>query len=402
MPEVALDDRTIRRLVAAGVPPGADRVEYSDKLMPGLRLRVTGSGRATWSLVFRIKGRAGQLRKTFGPFPRLSLAEARAQARIDLNRAVLGEDPRAQQAPAELSFGGLVDLWKAHVQEHNRSWRQEWLRVEKDLLPRWSARPAKSIVKADVLALKSEVADRGASVYPNLVQTVSAIFSWAYSEDLVDTNPAHRVKRARHGKPGDRWLTDAEIRAVLLGLQNEKRAVFASVLISRILLGQRTAETVTQEWADTDDDWWSLSPEVTKNKWPHRVFLPPLYRELVLDRLASLTGGSRWIFASTRKDGHVHPLAVTAYCNDFSTRIGIPFDARDLRRTYVTHLARLGVARETRQQLVNHRGGLDVIDIHYDVYDYDEEKKAASLRWEAHLRNLLEGESAARVLPMRA
>ena len=50
-------------------------------------------------------------------------------------------------------------------------------------------------------------------------------------------------------------------------------------------------------------------------------------------------------------------------------------------------------AEEVRQRLVNHSDG-SIETVHYNMYDYDEEKWAAGLRWDAHLRSIFYGETA--------
>ncbi|MEP3638909.1 MAG: Arm DNA-binding domain-containing protein, partial [Paracoccaceae bacterium] len=71
-----LSDRFLKSLKA----PESGRLEVSDTKRPGLRFRLSASGKATWMFEKRVKG--GQKRKhTFGswPFP-VGLSEARAMA----------------------------------------------------------------------------------------------------------------------------------------------------------------------------------------------------------------------------------------------------------------------------------------------------------------------------------
>ena len=50
--------------------------------------------------------------------------------------------------------------------------------------------------------------------------------------------------------------------------------------------------------------------------------------------------------------------------------------------------------------MVNHSDE-SVETVHYNLYDYDEEKWAAGLRWDAHLRSIFFGETARRVCQFR-
>jgi integrase len=59
------------------------------------------------------------------------------------------------------------------------------------------------------------------------------------------------------------------------------------------------------------------------------------------------------------------------------------FTPHDLRRTAVTHLARLKVPLEWRERIVNHLP--KELDATYNLYEYDEEKETSMKRWETDL-----------------
>jgi integrase len=89
----------------------------------------------------------------------------------------------------------------------------------------------------------------------------------------------------------------------------------------------------------------------------------------------------------------MHEVWVSAFTTRFSRQIGIRFAARDLRRTWITLLASLGISREDRMRLANHTDP-HVHTVHYDRYDYDREKLAAMRRLNAHFEHVLFGEGA--------
>ena len=59
----------------------------------------------------------------------------------------------------------------------------------------------------------------------------------------------------------------------------------------------------------------------------------------------------------------------------------------DLRRTAETQLARLGVSKDDRAQLLSHGLG-GVQSRHYDRHEYMDEKRAALNKWSKHLEAL--------------
>ena len=71
----------------------------------------------------------------------------------------------------------------------------------------------------------------------------------------------------------------------------------------------------------------------------------------------------------------------------------------DLRRTFATKLAEIGVERFIIGRLLGHAEH-DVTGKHYDKYEYGPQKKAAMERWGARLREIVEGEKAGKVVEL--
>ena len=72
-------------------PPSSGRVEYWDE---GRRASVCGfpsTGRKTWVVLYRHRGKVRRL--TLGTYPTLPLADAREQAKDALRAAAKGKDP---------------------------------------------------------------------------------------------------------------------------------------------------------------------------------------------------------------------------------------------------------------------------------------------------------------------
>jgi integrase len=63
----------------------------------------------------------------------------------------------------------------------------------------------------------------------------------------------------------------------------------------------------------------------------------------------------------------------------------------DIRRTFRTRLARLGVADRIAEMLVGHLGGRDPNDRTYNQHDYWSELSDAIIKWEQHLREIIDG-----------
>lgn len=87
--------------------PGAKRRKLSDG--GGLQLWVQTTGSRLWQLAYRFKGRQRQI--ALGPYPQVSLAEARYR-REEIHRLLReGKDPAAQPTPekAQATFKDVAE-----------------------------------------------------------------------------------------------------------------------------------------------------------------------------------------------------------------------------------------------------------------------------------------------------
>jgi integrase len=422
---IKFEDRTLRGL---RLPEGKDRQEWSDTVVPGLRFRKSLKGHASFSVVYRLKGQAKQDRRTIGPFSRVSIAQAREEARQDLNAANSGRDPKTlRMAPPEepealvMTFAELFELYmERHARENLKTWDDIQRKVRKDAIPIIGQMPAGEVRKRHLHLVIERLVTGGHPVSAgNLLNIISAIFTWAEGREIVEFNPVRRFPYPKPVEPPQRrCLTDDQLRALWFALLEiadnpaagrpaprrnggftSSRDLLALLVLSRLLLGQRTTETVGMRRQDLEAQWWNLPGFIgrqryTKNGRDHRVPLVPLWSEYVLPRVERLTAGRPYVFASDRRQGQtLHPESLQGFCAQVAAQEGFPFVARNFRTTFLTSLARLRIPQEVRQRLVNHSDG-SIETVHYNMYDYDEEKWAAGLRWDAHLRSIFFDETA--------
>ncbi len=424
---IKFEDRTLRGL---RVPEGKDRQEWSDTVVPGLRFRKSEKGHGAFSVVYRVKGQAKQDRRTIGPFSRVSIAQAREEAREDLNAASSGRDPKTlRTAPPEvaedrvMTFEEVFELYlERHARENLSTWGDIQRKVRKDAIPIIGQMPAGEVRKRHLhLVIDRLMAGGHAVTACNVLNMISGIYTWAEGREIVEFNPVRRFPYPKAAEPPQRrCLTDEQLRTLWFALLEiidqpaDRRFtpasdLFALVVLSRLLLGQRTTETVGMRRQDLEAQWWNLPGYIgrrryTKTGRDHRVPLVPLWSEYVLPRVERLNAGRPYVFPSERlKDQAIHPESITKFCAQVAAEVGFPFVARNLRTTFLTSLARLRIPQEVRRRLVNHSDG-SVETVHYNLYDYDEEKWAAGLRWDAHLRSIFFGETAEVVpaQPLRA
>src|SRR5215207_2854650 len=120
MPRVNLTHKMVE---ATPVPLGRKSVDYFDRRMPGLVLRVSAGGTKSWNAVYRHHSRARRL--TLGRFPMIALDDARNRAREALCTVSRGIDPAQTSAS---TFAELASLFIAgHVSKLRRARQVERL-----------------------------------------------------------------------------------------------------------------------------------------------------------------------------------------------------------------------------------------------------------------------------------
>ena len=324
-------------------PPKADQADYWDTSLPGFILRVSYGGRKAWGVVYRHEGRRRRL--TFGTYPSLSLADARAKANDTLRDVAHGKDPAAEKS-AERRAETLGELAAEYIEKHakpkKRSWRTDELAFERDILPRWRHRKAGSITRREVARLLDDIVERGAPIQANRVYGIlRKAYNWAISRDIVSYNPCIGIERPSSENARDRVLTDDEIRAVWAALADEEPAIAAAYKL-RLLTVQRGQEVETMRLEDIDREsgWWTIPGERAKNERSHRVPLSPQTIKVLDELLAGDERSEGWVFRAPRRDGPMTMMWKTK--KDIAERAGVEFVSHDLRRTAASKMTGMG------------------------------------------------------------
>jgi integrase len=372
------------------IAPPQGRTVYWDSRVRGFGLRVTETGHKSWLVLYR---RNGRLRwHTIGTYPPLSLADARKKARDALADVQKGKDPATEKRESRDadSFAVLAERYlNEWAKRHKKasSAREDERNIKRDLLPAWGTRKAGDITRRDVDELLEGIVGRGAAIHANRMHAlVSKVYNFGIDKQIVEHNPAHKLKKPSQERQRDRVLDDHEIRAIGTVLDTEP-PVFRALFRLLLLTGQRRSEIRNMRWTELDleSGWWTIPGERTKNGTTHRV---PIVGEAyqILKPLDS--GSSEYVFPGrTVRKPISSPQKSLARITQKS---GVSFRVHDLRRTVGTNLARLGVDRTVIKKVLNHSEKGDVTAI-YDRHSYDDQKRDALSRWDRRLTEVITG-----------
>jgi integrase len=396
----------------AAKAPATGRVEIFDELVTGLALRVTEKGAKSWTLLYRLDGKS--TRETLGKYPALMLGAARDAAKEKLRLVAKGKDPRleaarerAEQAKQDAeTFGALAKTYRDEILNGQRSGAEMWSAIERDLNPFWRDIPVRDISRTMIISRLQAIAKpEGSDLAPRIyarnrrAALIRAMFNFALDNDLVDRNPAARLKMLEE-KSRDRVLTDAEI--VEVWQAAGKLAQPAGPLVRMLLLtGQRRSEISDLAWAEVDDaEKLLLIPaERMKAGLAHEIPLPPAALAL-LDEVPKFEPPRTYVFASPhRKDAAVNSfsqiksdldrLILDARKEKDPEAVAMPaWRFHDLRRTMRSGLARFGISPDIAERVLSHLpAGVQAV---YDRHQYREQKRQAIATWCNHVAALLD------------
>ena len=362
----------------------------------------------------------------------IKLTELKGHARDSAGPVSLGEERREAKAKAaaEITIDTLVaDYINRYAKRKKVRWEEDERALNKDVLPAWKGRKVKDITRRDASHLLEEIAKRAPVQACNVLEKCRKMFNVAVSWGYIEVNPFAGQERPAPRPERTRVLNEDEIRTLWAALDGDSIVMSQDMrraLKLILVTGQRPGEVIGMHRREIDGNWWTIPAERSKNGKEHRVYLTKEALELVGE-------GKGFIFPSPKTDGtpktakpiDVNAMALTLRRNILGAgnhdkrikgatgrkkayaakkaaepavvnRIGVEhFTPHDLRRTFVTGLARLRVAYEVRERVVNHT--LGKLEKTYNQHDFDAEKMIAMQRWAAELQRIL-GKQPAQVI----
>jgi integrase len=404
---VSLTHRSIESLRPAEAP-----YRISDQRCIGLAVRVAPSGTKTWDLAYRVHGSGKVRRVSLGRTTDVSLEKARERANELTSAARTGRDLIAEEeesravAASRLTVEGLIELYvRRRVAGRLRTAKEIERRLMRALFP-ILYRYAADIRRRDIRELLDAVADGGIErEAEKRRQTVGAMFRWAISQDIVETDPTSGLKAYDPVTPRDRVLTAAEIEALWKWLDSgDLPPDPADILKLELLTGARCGEIsgLCVEEIDRDEWTWTLPTARSKNKRPRVTPLVGLARQIVADRLLQTQKGPLF-------KAEIGTVLTSARVGHFllTRRDRLPidkFNTHDLRRTVATMLAEMGQPLDLVATVIgDEAGGKNTRTLvrHYVRTDLIERKLHMLRLWDERLQDIIAGRAASNVLHLQ-
>jgi integrase len=399
-----LDAKTIAGLK---LPDGkAEEIFWDGELEDyGCRLRHNGSGKLRKTLVVQYRRAGRSPRITLGTAEVLGAEQGRRAARKLLARIALGEDPQAEKTARrsadKFTFRALADEYLSAKQPTVRP--RSFVEMQRYLCGSYfkalHSLAIDQIARKDIAARLVVIArECGVVTAIRARSHVSSLFAWSIAQGLAGTNPVVGAAQLKSPPARDRVLDDRELAAVWSAAGGDD---FGKIVRLLILLGQRRTEVGGMKWQELDLErgTWTIPSMRSKNHRTHALPLPAAASKII-NSIPRMT--NRDCLFGERSSGGFTLWAVAKAALD--QRLGDrvkPFVLHDLRRTFCTRLADLGVLPHILEAAVNHQSGHKAGPAGvYNRSVYTNEVRAALALWSDFVRALVE-DGKRKIVPMQ-
>lgn len=274
----------------------------------GLFLFVPPTGKKVWRMRYRFDGKEKTL--VIGPYPEISLTEARAKQSEAKMKLLSGLDPAEQKQAVKKkekmvdSFGEVYAEWFAHKRSvWSERYGDEIGRMfHDDILPEIGHMKMEEVEPMVLLRVVRKFEERGAMERANKARRrCGEVFRYAIVTGRAKYNPAPDLADAMKGyrKKHFPFLTPDQIPAfnrALAGFPGSQVAKAATMVLQYTAL--RTKELRSMQWVNVDFETRliTIDESVMKNRKIHVV---PMSDQVIaiLKMLKSITGMSPFVFA---------------------------------------------------------------------------------------------------------
>ena len=308
-----------------------------------LYLMVWPNGRKTWVQRLTIDGRRTDL--GLGPYPAVSLAQARQKALDNRSLAKSGGNPLVvKQEDAMLSqLPTFEALARQHIAENLHSWRNakhraQWLStLATYAFPTLGPLRVNEITRRHVIETLTRIWTTKSETARRVRQRIRAVMDRAVAMEYIDYNPAGdainaalaRQRRVRAHHPA---LPYRDLPAALQTVRESTASPSVKLAFQMLALTAcRSGEVrgMTRDELDLHEATWTIPGSRMKAGKPHRV---PLSHEAlaILDEAHGLSDGSGLVFPAPRSRGIISDMAFTQLLR----RLGLDFVPHGLRSSF--------------------------------------------------------------------
>lgn len=267
-------------------------------------LHITPAGGKVWRMAYRLAGKPQTA--TLGPYPLVSLVEARAK-RDDLRLKLLnGESVKTPKKSAVPTLEQACETYWGGRKDVSEGYRANVLAaMKRHIYPKLGSLPIDQSDRAAVLSALDAMDAAGLHEYVRKTRAwLGQVFDWALEREFVAINPCALInpKKAFVKKKVVSFaaLELTQIQAFMERLELE--GLIQSAMACRLLAltGVRTKELRMMTWGELDGDLWRVPAARMKKDRDHLV---PLSSQAlaILANMRARSSGSTYVFPNDRR-----------------------------------------------------------------------------------------------------
>ncbi len=269
---------------------------------------VSPKGSKIWRMAYRKDGKQQTI--TYGPYPIISLVEARAERDKSKGKLLKGENPSPKaKNSASKSFKEIVLAYWETRKDVSQSYKSRALNgITNHLYPTLETKKITEITDEDLLNAFLAMDAKGLHVFVRKVRMwVSQVFAWAVANRYVKENLAAKIDPQKaFGRTRAKSFAAVEITEIPALMQRlacedqNLQSILANKMLN--LTWVRTNELRMMEWSEIDykNKLWRIPAEKMKHRKDHLV---PLSKQAlkILEKMTARSRGSKYVFAAEHR-----------------------------------------------------------------------------------------------------
>lgn len=344
----------------------------------GLALRIRPDDSRLW--IFRYTSATGKpAKKSLGPYPAVSLLEARQKAAQMRQQLQKGIDPGSKVEGRPETIQALFEAWVKDSLSQRRNAKGIYAcrsRMGLHVLKAAGNDRIASLTKARILDLLAPIVRAGKGPQANCVLIdVKQMLAYAAEREWIEGNPAALIKKASVGGKDvvrDRVLDGAEIKQLrdkllaATGMTLSAQAAYWIALSTMARAGEIAA--VRESEIDWNAKEWTIPAAKNKSNREHVIQLSD-FAMYWLTVLREQPRPGDYLIPGKGGVGHVsyrsfsHQATMRQESESTGQGLGVrgelslaggPWTTHDLRRTGATLMGELGVAENVVEKCLNH------------------------------------------------
>lgn len=281
----------------------------------GLQLRVRVNRSMQWNFNYRHPVTKNRINMALGPYPEVSLAQARKKTVEARELLAQGIDPKAQRnelheakrAETEHTFENVATAWfELKKDSVTPAYAEDiWRSLTLHVFPDMRTTPLSEVTAPMVIKLLRPIEAKGSlETVKRLSQRMNEIMTYGVNSGMIFANPLSGI-RAVFKKPKKEnmpALAPDELPELMMEIANASIKRTTRCLIEwQLHTMTRPAEAATTRWADIDFEKriWTIPPERMKKRRPHTIPLTE-HALALLATLKSHSGHREYVFPSDR------------------------------------------------------------------------------------------------------